>query len=51
LKDNAPSVLSVDVSVGGKKIVSEHKERRIWSPVRANRNDEAEIMSTRLFEY
>jgi len=51
LKDNATSGLSVDVSVDATKIVLEYQEKRIWSPVRANRNSETEIMSTRLFEY
>jgi len=51
LKDNAASGLSVGVSVCGMKIVPEYLEKRIWRSVRANRNGETEIMSTRLFEY
>jgi len=51
LKDNAPSGLSVGVSVGGMKNVPKCQEKRIWSSVRANRNGETEIMSTLLFEY
>ena len=51
LKDKPASVLSVDVSECGMKIVPEYQERWIWSSVRANRNSETEIMSTRLFKY
>jgi len=51
LKENAASVLNVDFSVGGMKIVPENQDRRIRSSVRANRNGETEITSTQLFEY